>query len=78
MLSRQQITLSIHELKNFRFTSYIKSLGNGSHVIRLHVPEFAIRGLSPSISTMDYVVTEHEGYLSAVSVDGSLHFSKLS
>lgn len=78
MQSRQNILIRVRELKNYRFSGYIRQLSNDSHVIRLCVLDFERAGYHSGVCIQDFVVTECEGFLSAVSVNGQLVVERLS
>lgn len=40
--------------------------------------DFEKQGFHASICTQDFVVTECEGYLSAVSLNGQIHIEKMT
>lgn len=78
MLSRSNILTRARELKNYRFSGYIRQLSNDTHIIRFAVLDFEKAGFHSSIVIQDFIVTEREGFLSAVSVNGQLVVDRLS
>lgn len=78
MLSRQQIILQLHNLKQFKLVSYKGIVSANTHLVTLIVVAFQNSHLSVSTYMQDFHVTEEAGYLSATTVDGSLKFAKLS
>lgn len=78
MLSRTQIIQSLTDLNNFRFVAYLDKVSECSHLVRLVILEFQNKGLQPSTCVHDFIVTECNGYLSAVSVKMNIRIDKLS
>jgi hypothetical protein len=58
--------------------SYFGLVGDGIHRCVLIIEEFRKNGLSPSTYIQSFNVREEAGYLSAISVDGSIKIEKLS
>ena len=78
MLSRTQVFFQLMELQHYKFCSYKSNEGNGKHLVTLYNKGFAEANLKPEIVTMDYIITEEKGYLSAVSRCGRLSIAKLT
>jgi hypothetical protein len=78
MLSRQQIIQSLTDLTNFRFVAYLDKVADGKHLVRLVILEFEDKRLNPSTYVQDFIVSECNGYLSAVSVKMNIHIDRLS
>lgn len=78
MISRSNVLTRARELKNYRFSGYIRQLSSDTHIIRFAILDFEKAGYHSSIAIQDFVVTECEGYLSAVSVNGQLVIERLS
>lgn len=78
MRSRTQIIQRLSALTKFRFVSYLDTLSNDTHLVLLHVNDFEGAVSHSALCQVTFVVTECVGYLSAVSIDGSLHIEKLS
>lgn len=78
MLSRSNVLTRARELKNYRFAGYIRQVNSDQHIIRFVIMDFEKQGFHASICVQDFVVTECEGYLSAVSVNGQLVVERLS
>lgn len=77
-MQRSQILVSVRELKNYRFSGYIRQLTSDTHVIRLCVMDFERAGFHASICIQDFIVKEEAGYLSARSVNGQIVVERLS
>ncbi len=78
MISKTQIHFLLHELEYYKLVAYKSNLGNGKHLVTLHNVGFAAANLSSDVVNLDYVVTEEQGYLSAVSKCGRLSIARLS
>lgn len=78
MLSRTQIIQTLTDLKNFRFVAYLDKVADGKHLVRLVILEFQGKGLHSSSCVHDFIVTECNGFLSAVSVKMNIVIDRLS
>lgn len=76
--SHTQIIERLTELRNYQYVAYLQRLAHSSHLVRLNIVDFFAAGLSQEVSQVDFVVYEMEGYLRAVSVDGSILVDKLT
>lgn len=78
MLSRSNVLTRARELKNYRFAGYIRQVNSDQHIIRFVIMDFEKQGFHASICTQDFLVTECEGYLAAVSLNGQLHIERMT
>ena len=78
MTSRTSITQQLMELQRFKFVSYYSKIDSSSHLVRLRVVDFEGCVIAPELLQPLFIVTEQAGFLSAVSVDKSLHIERLS
>jgi len=78
MLSRSNVLTRARELKNYRFSGYIRQVNSDQHIIRFVIMDFEKQGFHASICTQDFLVTECEGCLSAVSLNGQIHIEKMT
>lgn len=78
MFSRSNILTRARELKNYRFSGYIRQVNSDQHIIRFSIVDFEKAGYHSTLCIQDFLVTECEGYLSAVSVNGQIHIDKMT
>lgn len=78
MLSRSNVLTRARELKNYRFAGYIRQVNSDQHIIRFVIMDFEKQGFHASICTQDFLVTEYEGYLAAVSLNGQIHIERMT
>lgn len=78
MVSRSQIFQNLLTLKKFRYCSYLFRVSDNTHLVKLDIVDFHGVPSAEKISIQEFYVTEREGYLSAVSKDGSIIIDKLT
>lgn len=78
MLSRSNVLTRARELKNYRFSGYIRQVNSDQHIIRFTIVDFEKQGFHSGVCIQDFLVTECEGYLSAVSVNGQIYIDKMT
>jgi hypothetical protein len=78
MQSRTQLLRTLQNLKSFLFIGYIDQQAVDVHTVRLQFRVDRGDGGYSSIEIADFRVTECQGYLRAVSLDGRWSFSRLT
>jgi len=78
MLSRLQIMQQLTELQDYKFVAYFGKLEEGKHMVKLCVKQFLKNSSTQHLSVVNFIVTERSGYLSAVSVSGSIVVERLT
>lgn len=78
MLSRTEIIQTLTDLKKFRFVAYLDKVADDKHLVRFVILEFQGKNFHSSTCVQDFIVTECNGYLSAVSVKMNIVIDRLS
>lgn len=78
-INQRSVLLSkLHQLTNYRFAGYISHIHENVHLVRLCVMDFEKPGFHSSVCYVDFFVTEHATYLSAVSKCGRIVVEQLT
>ena len=77
MISRNDLTQKLSNLKKFQFLGYVTEDGLGNHIVRLRVLEFANKNFAYENQIFDFVIIDSARGLRAVNQERGIIFTKL-